>query len=291
MSKVEYSVLDYLPNRLIKEISKYYCSLNEIRIRKDCPVIIKANGKSLVLDKIVLGQKDIEDIVFKVCKGSIHAYEDQIANGYVSDDNGVRIGLAGELVINNGVVQAVRKITSLCLRIPNAINGISDEFFKIYNGGSVLVISPPGVGKTSFIRDFTNNLCKFSLKNIVVVDERNEISMKNRNDSVFLNKNVDVLTYANKGYGFNQAVRTLNPDVIITDEILHCDVLSIVNAIYGGVSVIATVHGKDIKECFLRDYMKEFYQLKAFDYYIQITNDGAKRIYQYFDKNFEEICL
>ena len=284
-------MLDYLPNSLIKEISKYYSSLNEIRIRKDCPVVIKTNGESLVLNKIILSQKDVEDVVFKVCKGSIHAYEDQIANGYVADSDGVRIGLAGEFVINNGTVQAVRKITSLCLRIPNAIIGVSDEFFKIYNGGSVLVISPPGVGKTSFIRDFVNNLCKFSLKNIVVVDERNEISMRNLNGSTFLDKNVDVLTYATKEYGFNQAVRTLNPDVIITDEILSCDVLSIINAIYCGVSVVATVHGKSLKECFLRNYMEEFLRLKAFDYFILISSDGLKRKYQYFDKNFKEICL
>ncbi len=293
MSLIKYSVLEYLPKNLIKELSKKeYKMLNEIRIRKNCPILVVVDGNRRIIN-IKLTESDIENIIYKVCDGSIHSYDDQIVNGYVTDNCGIRIGLCGELVVKNGKVLAVRKITSLCLRIPNVISGVSKEFYdKIYNGGSVLVISPPGVGKTSFIRDFINNLCKNTLANVVVIDERNEILIKTSKDNQYLNTKADVLTYASKDYGFNQALRTLNPDVIVTDEITTLsEVKSIINTIFGGVSVVATVHGSSLEGVFSRSYMGDIQNEKVFDYVVLITLKNKDRIYQYYDKDFNLICL
>ncbi|MBE5743641.1 MAG: hypothetical protein E7358_02875 [Clostridiales bacterium] len=294
LSIIEYSVIDYLPKLLIKEISKYDTQmLNEIRIRNGCPVVIEISGQKRVLDKIILTEQDIENIVFKVCDGSIHTYEEQIKNGYVTDRNGIRVGLAGEFVLKNDRIVSIRKYNSLCIRIPNNIKGVSNGFYNnIYKGGSVLVVSPPGFGKTTFIRDLTNNICEDISKNVVLIDERNEIAMKVKGESVFLSKSVDVLTFANKEYGFNQALRTLNPDVVVTDEITsHEDSFSIKNAIYGGVDVIATAHGNSIEDCLSRNFMEIFKNEELFDYLVFIKLNNGLREYLYFDNKLNDLCL
>ncbi len=294
MSIIEYSVLDYLPKTLLKELSKFSDnSINEIRIRRDCPVVVTVEGERIILSKISLSETDIENVIYKVCDGTIYSYEDQIVNGYITDNQGVRIGLSGEFVVKNSKILAIRRFYSLCIRIPHAIREISTEFYNcVYRGGSILVVSPPGVGKTSFIRDLINNLSVNSINNVVVVDERNEISMNNPNGSSFINNSVDVLVYATKDYGFNQAIRTLNPNYIITDELVSLsDVNSVINAIYGGVSVVATVHGDSLENCFSKEFIKPLKRLKVFDYVVLIELKDNQRKYSYFDKDFNKICL
>ena len=87
----------------------------------------------------------------------------------------------GEVVKENGNILTIKNFSSLCVRIPSELNGVSNDFYdKLYSKtfGSVLVLSPSGVGKTTFIRDLTTNLSDKGKKDVVVIDERNEISLK-----------------------------------------------------------------------------------------------------------------
>lgn len=287
-------MLSFLPEKLSNSIYKIgLYKINEIRIRKNCNVLVVYNDLTKKRLNVKLTSAQIEKIIVSLCNGSIYAFEEQIKNGYITTNLGVRVGISGEFVYNNSKIQTIKNFNSLCIRIPHEIKGVSNNFaLNVYNGGSVLIISPSGVGKTTFLRDFIFNLSENLGKNIVVIDERNEIACINSDKSFNLGSNVDVLTYSHKDYGFSQAIRTLNPDVIIADEITTpFDVLGIVSTIYGGTSVVCTVHSDSIDNAYNRKFLSDIKSLKVFDFYVLILYENNIRRYKYFDKNYNEICL
>lgn len=291
-SLIKYSVFEFLPEKIKRELVRYSVNdISEIRFRLGCPVMITVFGVKKFLN-VILNNSDIEEIVISACKNSVYSYEEQIRRGFITLDSGVRLGLSGEFVFKGEEVTAVKNFTSISIRIPHEINGFSNEFFKkIYKGGSVLVFSSPGAGKTTFIRDFCKNLSKM-IKNVVVIDERNEIVAKNYQTPFNVGNTVDVLTFCDKTFGFTHAIRTLNPDVIITDELSSLsDVKAVVSAIYGGIDVVATVHANNIEDLLNREFIIPIKTLKPFNYYVLITENQGIRGLRYYDFNFNEICL
>ncbi len=283
-------MLSFLPEKLVKELTEIKSTLCELRIRSGCPLIAKFTDKTLKFDKFTFSTVEIERIVLKLCKNSIYSYEEQIKRGFITSDDGERVGLSGEFVKEDGKITTIKNVTSLCVRVPNAIFGVSKPFYERYyinNCGSVLVLSNSGAGKTTFIRDLSLNISSDVEKNVVIVDERNEIALKSLFNNVLRGNAVDILTYSDKDFGFSQAIRTLNPNVIVTDEIMsEKDLSSIVRAIYCGVDVIATAHASSIE-----DFYNRFNQLKIFDYYVVISNVKNNREYSFYDKNFKKLCF
>ena len=287
-------MLNFLPNKLKNKILKLGIDkVYEIRIRSGRPVEVLFNGDKLLLEKYVISKAEVDEIVLTACKRSIYSFDEQIKQGFITSDCGERIGLAGEIVAKNGNVSAIKDFNSLCIRIPHQIIGVSNIFFKkVYKGGSVLIISPPAVGKTTFLRDLTRELSNSLSKNVVVVDERNEIACVTGDTAFDLGLYTDVLTYADKSFGLNQALRTLNPEVVVVDELVSIeDVNAVIKAIFGGVSVIATAHSNSIESLFMRDFAMPIKNSKPFDYYVVIETKNSSRNYRYFDRDFVEICF
>ena len=283
-------MLNYFPihiAKLLKNIN--FNNVYEIRIRQNKKiVIITSNGKTIL--NAYLKQNEIEEIVYNACKKSIYSFEEQIKRGYVTTKNGVRIGLAGEFVVENGKIITIKNFTSLCIRFPHEIIGVASKFVStIYDDGSVLVISKSGVGKTTFIRDFSRLINERNSLNTIIIDERNEIVAINESGGFNVGDSVDVLTYTTKSYGFNQAVRTLNPDLIITDELMsEEDVNGVLTAILSGVKVVATIHAKNLNDALNKEFMKKINNM--FDYYVLLEIIEGKRVSTIYDKNKEILC-
>ncbi|MBR5439661.1 MAG: Flp pilus assembly complex ATPase component TadA [Clostridia bacterium] len=283
-------MLRYLPSRILKALKHVnFNNVYELRLRQNKPISINENGKLYYINTLVT-HEEIEEIVYNLCKKSIYSFEEQIKRGYVTTENGIRVGLSGEFVINNNSVQTIKNFTSLSIRFPHQIMNFASKFVnEIYNDGSVLVISKSGVGKTTFIRDFSRCLNKKKNINTIIIDERNEIASFNDSFSFDVGTNVDVLTYCNKNFGFNQAIRTLNPDVIITDELMSVeDINGVIMAILSGVNVTATIHAKSLSDALNKDFMRG--AINLFNYYVLIENTGSNRILTIFDGKGKEIC-
>lgn len=286
-------MLDFLPIKIKSKLSVYLNkNLYEIRMRTNQRLSINYLGKIIKLNDLIITKEDIEEIVLNACKRSIYSYDDQIRQGYITTDNGERIGLAGEFVIENNKVNAIRSFSSLCIRIPCEVIGVSSEFVnRIYKGGSVLVFSKTGVGKTTFIRDFTKNISSKILGNIVVIDERNELAGKNNEFTFDLGCNTDVLTFCNKDYGFKQAIRTLNPNIIVTDELMtNEDCNGVYQAILSGVDVVATIHGDNIQKLKEKTILKGLISDLLFEYYLFLKCNGNIRSVEVYNKNLDFIC-
>ena len=95
-------MLDFLPQKLYKTILKLGVNnVSEIRIRCGLPILVVLNGEKVLLEKEIYSKSDIEDIVLRLCNHSIYAFDEQIKQGFITTDNGVRIGLSGEFVVKD----------------------------------------------------------------------------------------------------------------------------------------------------------------------------------------------
>lgn len=279
--------LSFLPNDIKNAICHLnYNFLSEIRLRRGQPVIIEYMGeyRYLGLSGISVGVNDritvldIDAVLNLATNGCIYSYTEQLKSGFITVGHGIRIGVAGEYVTENGTVKAIKNPTSLNIRISHDIMKCSDYLFKtVFKNGvqSALIFSKPGLGKTTMLRDISRNLTKNHLCNVLVFDERGEISAMDGYGDGFELGAVDVVRAFNKLGAIKSAIRAMKPDVIITDELYGDeDIKAVKYAADCGITVIASSHIND------RVILKNM----PFNYYIELKElNGQPEIY---DKNF-----
>lgn len=270
-------MFDYLSENLKRIVSSYNLdSISEIRLRVNAPIIIQIDGKyrEITQNGAIFTQKDAENLIIRLTKRSFYAYNEDVKNGYICGENGERIGLCGKCVYDGDKLLTVKDFTSFCIRIPREVKGCAFETVKrIFSDGlkSVLVISPPGGGKTTFLRDSARAISSQFKVNVLVVDEKNELSGNGRFD---LGKTTDVTSSGNKSYGFKVGVLNMRPDVIITDELFsESDIISSENAVLSGVSVFASAHAKNVDELSRKKAYRTLVDKKIFDYAVVLSSE------------------
>ncbi len=269
---------DFLPEALRSYSLSCGKNLYELRIRANKPVRANVNGEFNTVSykgtPIIYTAEEIEEIVCRACDGSLYAYNDFIKKGYVAK-NGVRIGLCGRCVIENGVIKTIADFNALCIRIPHEVRDCSLPIFnkiKSHSDLSTLLISPPGQGKTTVLRDLARVLSELG-KNVLVVDEKGEIAPC----GLALGDNTDVLSGCDKRFGLFTAIKNLCPEVVIVDELTTAeDISGIVFAKRSGVSVIASVHGPSIKDVYDKEYMRGSLNGDIFKYFAVIRLFGGR---------------
>ena len=246
-----------LPEKIYESIKNVDMStVNEVRLRVGAPILLLGTKKwYLGLSGLVQNEKEaiicsgsiISEILKIISNNSLYTINDQLIQGFVTVD-GIRIGVAGEFVMMSGAVKTIKNISSLNIRIPHFIKNCSLPVYNYLNNLTplnTLIISPPGAGKTTFLRDYIYQISTRNTLNILVVDERNEITTIA--EKIF--NSVDIYKNCTKQYAFENGIRSMRPDVIVTDEInLTNDIDTIENALTSGVKVVATIHAKDINQ-------------------------------------------
>ena len=279
-SELSYSyhpIMHYIPKRLRKLfLTIKLDSVEEIRLRKGKPIMIYGKfipqyvGKkeiSPVLkdDMPIVTEEDINEALELISASSLYAVEDRLKNGYITVTGGHRIGFCGSAVLKNGRVCTIKNISGLNYRISREINGAGDVVINSIMRGkkilNTLIISPPGCGKTTLLRDVIRQISQKGIR-VSVADERNEISALHNGFCGFdLGASCDILEGASKEEAMTILIRSMGPEVIATDEIgTAADVSVIKKAIQSGVCVISTIHSDhrealmkkhaDIAECF-----------------------------------------
>ncbi len=244
-------------------------TLSEIRLRANKPIVVFVKGqpyyisdKGLCCDlnsAMFCTQEMIADIVYKASDYSIYSVNEQIKNGYITMSNGVRIGLCGNVVEENGQVKTITNWTSINIRIPHQIKNMSlcafDDIVDETGIKNCLIVSPPGAGKTTFLRDFLFQLSEHNYcLNVSVVDERGEIA-GGIDSKLDLGNFCDIVSFCSKQIGFMQCIRSMNPGLIVTDEIGDKeDAKCLIDAMNCGVKVMATAHASSIEELRRKDF-------------------------------------
>lgn len=258
-------VLEYLPatirNKIEPALNAPNSQIEEIRLRSNKPLMLKIGQETQVIDYIVK-QQEVLQAFERICENSVYSYTRQICDGYITIRGGNRVGIVGSAVIDNGQVININYISSLNFRIARQKIGCSNFIIKDIideQSGSInntLIVSPPGCGKTTLLRDIVRNISNgiseigFKGKTVGVVDERGEIAAMYKgipqND---IGIRTDVVDNMQKPEAMRILVRSMCPDVIACDEIGSIeDIHAIDYAMCSGVKGIFTAHGNDIDE-------------------------------------------
>lgn len=262
---------ELLPTKLISELTlrNLYRKVEEIRISVGLRIRVTYRG---VTEKLyVAKQEDVDFVVNKAVRNSMYAMSDKIAKGYLTYLGGIRIGLCGEAVYDNGVVQTIKNLNSLVIRIPHNEYGIADDVIDRIKVGShvknTLIVAPPFSGKTTMLRELARVLSVD--EKVVVIDEKNEISATEKGVAYLDVGESMVLVGINRFDGVECAVRNLSPDIIVTDEVYgDRDRECIERCTAMGVSVLTSMHSN-----FKKDSMRE-----CFECVITLSNDPPGRV-------------
>ncbi len=274
-------MLDFLPLNLKNQIISTFKQIHEVRIRADNPITVKgSNGDGLREREIefLIEKKQIEDVVFALSNYSIYSVEQSLKQGFITSTSGERVGVCGDAVVEKGEIITFKNFTSLCIRFPNQVVGCSTPFTdKISNIKTCLVVSPPFHGKTTFIRDLGRVYSDRFNKNVLYVDERDELWA---NGKFYLGKRADVIRNTSKSFAFNFGVRSYNPDVIICDELMtEDDYKGVLFALLSGVKVVASAHSNSLENLLKKQEIYEILKKITFENILVIENFKIKKIY------------
>lgn len=270
--------------------------LEEIRLRSNRGLQIRLRSGMFFADKqgqllpqsqgaFIVGKSHLSSCLEQFTASSLYAWEHELSCGYLTLEGGHRVGFCGTCTVKEGRVTGVRDISSINVRIARQMKGVSDELMPYLTREervkNTLIISPPGCGKTTLLRDIARNLSDgfegFEGVDVAVADERGEIGATCRgtvgND---LGIRTDVLDGCPKAEGMVMLLRTMSPRVLMTDEIgSEQDADAISQALRSGVSVIASAHGRDRRDVF--DRMPGLVRL--FDVFVTLEcKDGVHQI-------------
>lgn len=272
------AVMACLPPRLEAELSRQAVigHVEELRLRRGGGSEICALGTSVTLRTVLTGE-EMEAILVALCQGSMYAHQETLRQGYMVMRGGIRVGVCGRMRTEGCRVLGIGEISSLVFRFPRYIDLPTEEICRllcrVHPGRGVLIYSPPGVGKTSLlralIRALTNPPHAFRL---AVIDTREELSACGTVEAA----RADWLSGYPRAQGIEIATRTLNPQLILCDEIGEvAEAEAIRDACNAGVPLVATAHGDAAASLLRRQGLRCLHESAVFGSYVGLSRDGG----------------
>ncbi len=267
----ERQLLHYLPLSLRGQIGEEDLDgAEEIRVRVRQPLEINYRDRR-VRQFGTVGQEDLYEMLNYMTGYSLCALEEEIRQGFFTVEGGHRVGLCGHMSYHGTDdgerTDVLYDISGVNIRIARELKGCARELVTcIRSGGSIcntLIFAPPGVGKTTYLRDCIRMLSTgepgWQGIKVGVVDERSEIAACRRgvmqND---LGPRTDVLDNCPKAVGMQMLLRSMSPEVIAVDELGgETDYEAVAQAMRTGVRILGTVHAKSRREVMEKPHMAE----------------------------------
>lgn len=277
---------------------KQWRTLEEIRVRVNRPLQFYCGGEEYVLrlcvpelaqgtqDAYIVRESDIQAILTFLSHYSIYAYEEELRQGFLTLEGGHRVGVAGRAVTEQSRVLRLQDINFLNIRIAHQCIGCAEKLYPyLYGDGrflNTLIVSPPGMGKTTLLRDCIRLLSDGAYgkagHRVGVVDERSEIAACHRgipqND---LGSRTDVLDGCSKAAGMRMLLRSMSPEVIAVDELGgEEDFAAVEQVLYSGSRILGTIHGEGVEQLRRKPRLRRWMDSGIFERCIIISCDGSR---------------
>ena len=259
--------------------------VEELRLRQgERLTLTLPEGEVPVPGTRVTGE-DLEAVLDIATGSSRYTASQSLRQGYLTAEGGFRIGVCGTAVLEGGEVALYRDLSSLNIRIPREQIGLADRVLPglLAEGRleSTLVISPPGGGKTTLLRDLVRALSDEKNLRVSLVDERGELAAVHRGvPQLQVGRHTDVLDACPKAQAIPTLLRAMNPQVIAVDEVAVAgDVAALEQAAGAGVVLLATVHGAGVEDLKRKPILAGMLGLGIFRKAVRIGRLGAGRWY------------
>lgn len=278
-------ILSCFPPELYGEIEKTlsYYQVEEIRLRAKQKPRIRMCGKETEFSSIIITAEMLRDILSRAARYSVHSYAESLKNGFITLAGGHRLGICGSAVLEDGQVSGIRAISSINLRIARQPDWNIAPASMLQNGklASTLILAPPGLGKTTLLRNMIADIAK-SGKTVSVIDERCEIAALREGSPQFeIGGSTDVLEGCSKKQAAIMLLKTMSPDVLAFDEITAPeDVEAVSLCAHCGIEVLASAHAASIEDLKRRVLYQKLLSLKLFQQIVTIRLVDGKRIYE-----------
>jgi stage III sporulation protein AA len=262
----------------------------EIRLRAGRQLSISnADGRELpvpLLGRPVMLTADDLRLTLEIATGaSYHSVVEKLCQGFLPLKGGHRLGITGTVDIREGKIHGYRSLSSLCLRVAHPVQGIgkavADGIFQA-PPISTLILSPPGNGKTTLLRELVRLASDRHGLRVGLADERGEVAALWKGVPQFdVGASTDVLDGCPKAEGLQLLLRTMNPQLLAADEITAPeDIAALSMGANCGVPVLATAHGGSIEELNQRPLYRTLLQENLFQQVVLIRRQGSVRTYQ-----------
>lgn len=269
--------------RAIRDIE----GITEIRMRIARPILVCTSRGERIYPKCrgveyIVSRRDIDFVVSKATNMSVYSATDEMTKGYIPVGH-FRIGIGGEGVMRGDRLANVKNISYLVLRIPHQIKGVADSILDgVFNidgmrkeACNTLVISPTCGGKTTMLRELARLASNWF--NVVVIDERFELCAVTNGETALDIGDVEVISGVPKVLAYENCVRAMNPDIIVTDELFgDKEVSAVCDIVRSGVKVFASLHGEGIDEIAKSKVFAPL--LERFDFAVVLSKNPIGRI-------------
>ena len=256
--------------------------IQEIKLRIGKPLIIIYRGKERMWKDVIVTKEEIKETLEYISNYSLYAYEHELKQGFITIEGGHRVGMAGQVIMEEGKIKNLKYISSINLRISHEVKNCADKIFPYitYNKQMyhTLLISPPRCGKTTLLRDIIRQVSDGNMWvkgcTVGVVDERSELGgCYLGNPQNEMGVRTDILDRCPKAEGMIMLIRSMAPQVIAVDEIgAQEDVHAIEYAMHCGCKMLATAHGYSIEEIQRTPIFEKLVQERRFERYVILSN-------------------
>lgn len=269
-------------------------SLREIRVRAGQSIRLSTRQGETICPCEPTPQQ-VAQMAEALCEHALYARAEEQRSGFVTLRGGHRMGLCGRVICQGKSIRALRDISSFCIRIAGQWRGAADELIDQLtdeNGfcRSTLIVGLPGMGKTTLLRDSLRRLSEAG-RRVCVVDERSEIAaMCDGLPQLEVGPCTDVLDGCGKEAGLRWLLRSLSPEVLVTDELSDTlDAQAALEAIRSGVSMLATVHGRDLDSVCGRNTLYPLIRDRAFERYAVLDVHEVGKLAGIYDRDFQPV--
>ena len=116
-----------LPDKLYEGLPRYLTDAirrcgawraEELRLHRGRIATVTCSGRNFSTG-VSLREDEMNDILHRMCGGSLYAYNQTINQGFLTMDGGIRVGVCGSAAMENGKIIGVNSISGLIVRIPH----------------------------------------------------------------------------------------------------------------------------------------------------------------------------